>query len=307
MLVSLGSSLWSSASGVTRLLSNSGILKARKIQSRVISVGNIQAGGAGKTPLVAKIAQEAIARGLSVCILTRGYKSQWESSGGVLLPQKGGDDLFCGDEAALLHKLCPNAYIGVGADRLKQYDAVVAQAQGKIDLVILDDGFQHWKIHKDLEILLLTSAKPNQILFRDRPEAVKYADLVVWTKGDERPNTLGKPYVRVGYHLPLPDQKEPLLLVTGIADGKAAYELALSSGYLVKKHLSFPDHAGYSSADLKEILQQAERENLKVALTGKDWVKWEQYGIPESSVLILEPEPVIEEGQETWSRMLWGE
>ncbi len=74
--------LWSSASELINLLLKVGVLKGVSLGCRVMSVGNIQAGGSGKTPLVIQIAKEAVAKGLKVCILSRGYKSEWERTGG---------------------------------------------------------------------------------------------------------------------------------------------------------------------------------------------------------------------------------
>jgi tetraacyldisaccharide 4'-kinase len=308
VLISLTSVVWSQVSAAARWGSHVGLLKTVKLNSRVISVGNIQVGGAGKTPLVAQISNEGIARGLKVCILLRGYKSEWENQGGILAP--GGQKIhtrLCGDEAALLHDLSPRAYVGVGANRLQQYQAILNLAQTKMDLVILDDGFQNWQIQKDLEIVAVTSAKPSEILFRDQSKALKHAQLLVWTKGKERPVTFGRPLVCIKYRLPTSPGNDPIWLVTGIADGQFAYSLALQSGYNVIRYLSFGDHAPYDLATVRGLMKQAAAVRCKVALTGKDWVKWRDLGIPETDVIVLEPELVFEEGRDTWSRLLWSE
>ncbi len=306
--MSLVSTIWSTVSGVKRGAARAGIFKSAKLDARVISVGNIQVGGAGKTPLVAQIAREGNDRGLRVCILSRGYKSPWEASGGVLLPgQVRANAYESGDEPALLHELCPHAYIGVGANRVQQYQAILEKAHQKMDLVILDDGFQNWQIHKDVEIVALTSAKSKQTIFRDNPTSLKYADLVVWTKGETQPNTLGKPFVRVRYKLPRPAGKVPLWLITGIADGQFAYSLALQSGYQVMRYMSYGDHASYDLSLVQSLLKKANAVHCKVALTGKDWVKWRDLGISLDQVTVLEPELVFEQGKELWSRILWEE
>jgi len=207
----------------------------------------------------------------------------------------------------LLHELSPHAYVGVGANRTKQFNAVLEKAQSKIDLVILDDGFQNWKIKKDLEIVALTSAKPSEILFRDGYKALRHAQLVVWTKGKERPDSLNKPMVCIKYRLPPSLAPDPTWLVTGVADGQFAYSLALESGYNITRYLSFGDHALYDRATIDRILKQSLAVNCRIALTGKDWVKWKDLGVPRSEVMVLEPELVFEEGREIWSRILWGD
>ena len=278
---------------------------------RVISVGNIQAGGAGKTPLVAQIAKEATDRGLKTCILIRGYKSRWESLGGVILP---GDTPVntqdCGDEAALLHDLCPGVFLGVGADRVRQYHRVLEKVSGSLDLVILDDGFQNWRIHKDVEIVALTSVKRSQYLFRDWSRALRAADLLVWTKGDVKPSGYSdknkKSLVRVQYQLTSLNEEGSFWLVTGIADGQSAYQLATRSGYRIERHLALHDHESYDEYSVQKIREQAMAAGCRVALTGKDWVKWRDLGVSRSEVAVLEPELRFEEGRENWSRILWG-
>jgi tetraacyldisaccharide 4'-kinase len=308
-------------SGIARSLKDFGIVKGTRLDTRVVSVGNIQVGGAGKTPLVAQIAREAAQRKLRVCILTRGYKSKWESEGGILFPGTSEiDPSLCGDEAALLHELCPEAWIGVGADRVKQFHDVAREVANhqlsKIDLVILDDGFQHWRIQKDLDIVALTSAKTGEVLFREGFQALKQADLLVWTKGEACPlspeslASLGKPMIRVRYQIPQApkgDSQQGYWLVTGIADSQSALELIRKSGYDIKRQFELKDHAHYEKAWVKNLLRDSRQQNSKIALTGKDWVKWKSLGVSSQEVLVLEPQLVFEEGQEIWLKTLWGE
>jgi len=316
----LFSIIWSVINCLNRGLIKIGITKPIRLESQVISVGNIQAGGSGKTPLIALIAEQAHQRGLSVCILTRGYHSAWEKHGGIIHP--GSDEMdpsVCGDEPALLHKLCPFATIGVGKNRVKQYRAV--QAEKKIDLVLLDDGFQNRKIIKDLDIVAWTSAKPGQRLFREFESSLKRADLVVWTKGCRPPPALtSQPVVKISYDLSgapnySPDSFKaplPLWLITGVADPRSVRELLVKSGYSVTKHTVYRDHFRYSSSLIKQTLNKASQENLRVALTGKDWVKWKSQGFdlvksPDVDVMVFEPKIRFEKGMEIWNRVLWNE
>jgi tetraacyldisaccharide 4'-kinase len=306
ILIGGGSGLWTTLSSVARFLSFIGLVKVKKLNSRVISVGNLQAGGTGKTPLVAQIANEAAELGLTVCILIRGYKGLWEAKGGILFPDASiSTATDCGDEAALLHDLCPKAYIGVGALRYRQYQKILAQVQKPMDLVILDDGFQNLRIQKDLEVVALTSAKPWQVLFRDRASWVKKANLVIWTKGYEEPNTYGLPRVRVRYQL-APVQDISVWLVTGVADEESVYLSALRAGYRITKRIPFEDHARYGCEAVRKMLVQAQIDQCRIAITGKDWVKWRELGVLRSEVVVLELNLVFEEGRELWSQKLWG-
>lgn len=302
------SALWSTTNAAIRYAVEKKLFTPARLKARVISVGNIQAGGAGKTPLVAQIAKEAFERGLQSCILTRGYKGQWETQGGVLSPKdRSISSRLCGDEAALLHELCPHAFIGVGSDRVRQYELVLQKSKLPIDCVILDDGFQNWKIQKDVDVVALTSAKRDQTLFRDWDQELKKADLLVWTKGEDRPHDFGKPMARVRFRLPEnQNKKQGYWLVTGIADGGFASYCSSEAGYQIRRHLQFRDHADYEESEIKKILKEASEHQCRVLTTGKDWVKWRELGISRSEVIVLEPELVFEEGRDIWTQILWG-
>lgn len=199
-LTRLGSFIWSLASHFVRAGVSWGWIKPYHLRVRVISVGNIQVGGSGKTPLVAQIANEAHARGLRVAILTRGYKSVWEKTGGVIFPSQHTKDLqkdvtidpkLCGDEPALLHELAPYAAIAVGANRIRSYMRLVHELRWAVDLVILDDGFQHLKIHRDLDVVALTSKTRRDVLYRDFDSSLNSKSnsiFCVWTKGSNVPS-----------------------------------------------------------------------------------------------------------------------
>ncbi|MEK6704545.1 MAG: tetraacyldisaccharide 4'-kinase [Bdellovibrionota bacterium] len=310
-LVSAG---WSTASAIGRTLAERGLLKQEQIPSKVISVGNIQVGGAGKTPLVAHIAREAHAMGKTVCVLSRGYRANGEKSGGVLVPGKLAPCLvdFCGDEPALLRDLLPFAFIGFGADRRERYWEAVRLARRPIDVVIIDDGFQNWQFKKDIELVAVTSQPRSVVVYRDWASALRGADLVIWTKGDEKPFCAGRPMVKVRFFLPKTAPKaaandEPLFLVAGVADPESVKEMALKAGYDVRKFFPFPDHAIYDVKSMEEIISGARSAGCKVGLTGKDWVKWRELGADKNNVTVLEPSMVFEgEGKKEWDRVLWG-
>lgn len=309
ILTLAGSTLWSTASRWARKRVRSGRVKLEKLDARVVSVGNLQVGGGGKTPLVALIAREAHERGMNACILSRGYGSASERAFGAILP--GGpppNPEQMGDEAVLLHDLAPHAAIGVGSQRVAAYRHALEKAGAPFDLVILDDGFQNLQIEKDLDIVALTSARRDEVLYRDWPEEVAHADLVVWTKGEVRPDSMGKPLVRVVYELPPYQAAErKLWLVTGLADGQSVFALGKKLGYPLERHFVFPDHARYTPWVVEQILSDASKAGAKVALTGKDWVKWRSCGVSEAQVLVLEPELKFEEGRDLWLAALWNE
>jgi tetraacyldisaccharide 4'-kinase len=302
----LVSAAWSAASAAARELALAGVLPRERLDCRVVSVGNLQAGGAGKTPLVAEIARQGAARGKTVCILSRGYRGEWERSGGVLAPgAQAASAREAGDEPALLHELAPAAWIGVGADRAAQFRRIRERARP--DLVVLDDGLQHWRLHRDLEIVALTSAGRGERAFRDGPGALSRADLLVWTKGEERPAHADKPLVRVRFRLRPVSGSPAIVLVTGVADARGVAESARAAGYRIVRHVEGPDHARYDATGARKLLDEAGRAGARVALTGKDWVKWRELGFAASELEILEPTLEFLEGEELWNRALWPE
>lgn len=308
------SAFWSMASALARIGVKKGWLRSVRLDSRVISVGNIQAGGAGKTPLVAQIAREGIRRGMKVAILCRGYGSRWEKMGGCFLPSMGESEArgnlvdagLCGDEAVLLHELVPEAFIGVGADRVGQYRVLKEKTGVKFDLVILDDGFQHWRIQKDVEVVAITSASRWRLLYRDWGWALKNANLLVWTKGEKRPDSWHRPLVKIRLKVPSPGKALSIHLVTGVGDSFETRRSIIAAGYVVAKHLSFSDHAQYNREKSLQLVASAREAGCRFALTGKDWVKWREFGLTREDVLVLEPEVVFEEGRESWDQILWG-
>lgn len=308
VLTWIGSQIWSSLSWGTRVAQRLGWIREERLGCRVISVGNIQAGGAGKTPLVARIANEAAERGLRAAILCRGYGGAWEVSGGILRPDSpdAPESGACGDEAALLRKLAPQAWIGVGADRIQQYRNLKEASGSEFDLVILDDGFQNRKIRKDVEIVAVTSVTPGQAFFRDWNRALKSAHLIVWTKGTEKPSVPPEvPFLRADLRLAPALTGADVALVTGVGDPADVERSAGEAGYRIARHVRFRDHARYDQKIIRDLLDQASQRNERVAITGKDWVKWRELSVRPEEVLVLEPEVTFGSDSAKWEEILW--
>ncbi len=300
--------IWGTASLTARALTAWGLLPSERLQAgRVISVGNLQAGGAGKTPLVAQIAREAVERGLTVCILSRGYKSSWEQSGGLIEPGTDVvDPSLCGDEPALLHERAPGAWIAVGADRVAAYKKAVDRKGGPFELVILDDGLQHWKIQRDLDVVAVTSARWWSKPFREFAVTLPTGALVVWTKGEAAPALQGQEWLRVRYKL-APGNGRPVWLVSGVADSAAVQKSVEEAGWRVIGRVAREDHATYRRESLDALMESARIVGAHLATTGKDWVKWQALGIEREQVVVFEPELEFDvKGATRWRQTLWG-
>src|SRR4051812_29277298 len=133
---------------------------AHKIDAVVISVGNLTTGGTGKTPLVEWIARALALKGRNVCVLTRGYRR--ESAGRLLVSNKSeilADASQAGDEALLLaENLKGNAAVLCNADRVSAARWAIENLAS--DTFVLDDGFQHQRIARDLNIVTIDATNP---------------------------------------------------------------------------------------------------------------------------------------------------
>ena len=149
-----------------------GVYKAAKVDVPVICVGNITTGGTGKTPMVAWVVEQLAAAGATPAIVMRGYKARDGKS----------------DEAEMLGCLC-DCQVVVNANRVAgARTAIVAGA----DMVVLDDGYQHRRLKRDLDIVLIDATNPFGFghvlprgLLRERPAALKDAQAVVITRSDQ--------------------------------------------------------------------------------------------------------------------------
>ncbi len=155
-----------------------GWLKTIKVGRPVISVGNLTWGGTGKTPLVEFLVNRLRERGVKVCVLMRGYQPRGLAASGA------------SDEAQLLRRHLPNVLIKEGRDRVRS--AAEVMAMDSPDGFILDDGFQHRQIFRDLDIVVLDATRPfgNQRLIprgilREPVSSLSRAQIVVLTKVDQ--------------------------------------------------------------------------------------------------------------------------
>ncbi len=312
-------------------------LKNRKsLPQPVISVGTLTLGGTGKTPAVIAIAQEALMRGFRPCILTRGYGGKAK---GPCLVSMGNGPLMgvkeAGDEAFLMAERlrgvpivkCGDRYEG-GMFALKRLTTEIPDS-GSGSLFLLDDGFQHWRLCRDRDVLLIDGMNPfgNRKLFpsgvlREPLHEMRRADVIVLTKTG--PGTAGRfdvtalrdeirrynPYapVYMSEHSPslfrtLSDAELPLatlsgkgaFLFCGIANPGSFKESLAGSGAEVKGLLAYGDHHRYRAEDLRRIKEAARKSGSDwIVTTEKDIIKMSDLGPPEN-LLALRIEFKIEE------------
>jgi tetraacyldisaccharide 4'-kinase len=184
---------YGAAGGAWRALYRAGVLPVERVAAPVISVGNITAGGTGKTPLVEWLARAAAREGRRVCILTRGYG---RPEAGKRVVVSDGERVLAGareagDEPRLLAENLRGLPVAVVSDANRVAAALWASENLRSEVFILDDGFQHLRIARDLNILTLDATDPwggGRLLPRGRLREplgeMKRADLIVVTRAE---------------------------------------------------------------------------------------------------------------------------
>jgi len=251
------------------------LIRPKKIPAFVISVGNITIGGTGKTQMALKIAH--ILKDRRVCILSRGYKGKQESKGLIVKPDMKPEDV--GDEPLMLSKMT-NIPILIGKNRVKQAGFAIKNLG--VDTIILDDGFQYWRLFRNLDILLINGNNPfgNYHLLpygilREPLSSLERPDIIVITKRKNKGieeiirkfnkkapifEAIYKPESLLddnGARYPLSYLfGKRVLAVSGIGD-PASFEKSLEDLGCKVLPLRFPDHHPYSSLDIERIKNKA--------------------------------------------------
>lgn len=249
-----------------------GIFRKRKLPGTVISVGNVTVGGTGKTPMVLAIAERLAGMGKHAAILTRGYRGTVET---------GSDGVPQSDEVALLReRLAGKVQLGVGADR---YKSGMVLAKHGVDWFVLDDGFQHLKLPRDADIVLIDASDPfggGMVLpagrLREPLGALRRADIVVITRSVQEPSPALEAIIRrhtkcpifyatvrlesvmrvprLDVALPQQDwQKGRFLAFCGIGNPSAFFQDLRTWGFRVPEQRSFPDHHAYTNREAAEL------------------------------------------------------
>ena len=273
-----------------------GLLRQEKLPCKVISIGNITVGGTGKTPMVIYLANLLKNKGFRPAVLSRGYKGKTKApinivSDGKRLMMKPGD---CGDEPVLIAKSLSGIPVLTGPQRV--LTGKVAIEQFGVDLLILDDAFQHRQLARDINIVLLNAEKPlgNGFLLpagplRERPSALRRADFVIYTGDNTKITTVmpSKPAYHArhqavaiingatGRESPLHTLKgRRICAFAGIAKPEAFRKTLTELGASEVVLLPYPDHHEYSREDIREIQKKALEEKADMIMTTeKDGVK----------------------------------
>lgn len=277
--------------------------RQRRLPRPVVSVGNLHWGGAGKTPLVAALAAHLRDRELAAAVLSRGYArrgrgvqvvSNWRE--GPLLPPSR-----AGDEPVLLAGALPGVAVVVGADRHQAGLAALARLEPAPDLFLLDDGFSHLRLARDLDLLAFPAADPlgggrlpPSGRLREPLAAAARADAALLTGRGVDGEAVGRlraALAAAGFGGPVfaapTEAGEPrfagggrlapgarVLLVSAIARPGGFRAAAGESGCEIAGEITFPDHHAYPEASLERIAVAFRAAGAQALLTtAKDRVK----------------------------------
>lgn len=313
-----------------------GILKSHKLNCKVISVGNITWGGTGKTPLVKMLAQYLQEQGRKPAIIIRGYK------GNPRIKQKDfsanykavGDEAFMLSQELSIPIIVGKNRVAVGRQAIKDF---------AVDTLILDDGFQHWRLKRDLDIVTIDCANPfgngwliPRGILRGPFSSLSRAGIFFLTKTDLAGNKIAEIRNRlarinpsallvesihrpVGFgdllrkdkFIPLEEIKEKEVCLVGSIGNPVAFEKTIASLKLnpVLKFF-FLDHHEYKRQEIDKIIESCTRFRINTIITtSKDAVRLRDYFLainPTQSILVLQIEISVTKGKDEFFNRLSG-
>jgi len=272
------------------------LLKSKQFHIPIISIGNITAGGTGKTPHIEYLVK-LLKDDFNIATLSRGYKRKTD---GFLLSTTGSTDLEIGDEPRQIKQKYPQIKVAVDADRtngIKQ----LQKLDSPLDVILLDDAFQHRKVKPGVSILLIDFSRPIHKDFmlplgnlRDNKTEKKRADIIIVTKCPRslpskdqeqflkkiKPRPNQKVFFtsfRYGKLKAVFDEKEnkqeqditDVLLLTGIANPKPLKQFILNTICQNIRSVEYPDHYNFKESDFKNIQKtfNAIKSDSKIIIT----------------------------------------
>ncbi|MFO0773126.1 MAG: tetraacyldisaccharide 4'-kinase [Nitrospiraceae bacterium] len=286
---------YATAMTIRAALYRSGTFTTKRLPRRVISVGNLTVGGTGKTPVVIWLVQHLLSQGRRVAVLSRGYRRtsrapQLIVSDGQTIrvtPAEGGDEPF------LIARRCPRAIVAVGADRHALGTWVLERFQ--IDDFVLDDGFQHIALARDLNFLLVDATDGAGLAatlpvgrLREPLMAAARATQVLLTRTSETTGAaaqagsghivsaleraVGRPlqpitvefapeefvHIMKGVTMDVPSLRgRGVVAVSAIGNPASFVRTLTSAGLRVLDHVVFRDHHAYSALDISTVQRRA--------------------------------------------------
>ncbi len=275
-------------------LYTSGLKKIYRAKVPVISVGNLSVGGTGKTPMTDFLAKWMQRHDVKAAIVSRGYGGEYAEAvlRVVLQGEQATNPASCGDEPFLLAQKNPAVPVFVARRRAL---GVKAAEEAGAEVILLDDGFQHLAVHRDLDIVLLDSAKPfgnGRMLpagpLREPPSALKRGQLLVMTRstpGQEQPSVFDQPTIFSCHTLSqsltsLSGSVLPMMALVGkscvafagIARPDEFFTALKENRLTLKEEIPLADHQVYDEVLISRLLKSCQGADALIT-TEKDAVK----------------------------------
>ena len=311
-----------------RRLYAQGWLQTKCLPAPVISVGNLTVGGTGKTPMTACLARLLQGQGYKVAILSRGYGGTARGvtciSDGLNIYQKPPD---AGEEAFWLARAVPGVAVYTAPDRYAA--GLAAWREVKPDFFLLDDGFQHFQLHRDLDVVLLDADAPfgNGCLLprgplREPVATLNAADVLIITRyqperHQDRLRLIkekfpGKTMLTAAImptaarlfpadrEVPLPEMKnQKLFAFAGLARPQVFYQSLRDLGVELPGCRDFPDHYAFSHQDLEVLVKEAQILGAAALITTtKDWARLGENWAYPLPLYVLDVAARLEDGGE---------
>jgi tetraacyldisaccharide 4'-kinase len=299
-----------------------GFLEGVRAPIPIVSVGNIAMGGTGKTPFTTFLAELAQRHGRKPAILSRGYGGSNRAPFLVVADGQSAEPLaqaaMTGDEPWLMASRLKDIPVIVGQRRI--HPARAAAELFGCDMAVLDDGFQHMQLHRDLDIVLLDGSEDRMFplgKLREPISALQRADIICFS-GSVLPvfrQLEGKPIFRYRVEasgvlvgslpgtLGAPEifSSVDVVLVSGIANPHRFRLTAAGLGWKVNQHVIFPDHHPYSDRELDDLRSNARGRTM--VFTEKDWVKLPKWFVEAPDVAALRVSISMEDQEGFWLRV----
>lgn len=271
-----------------------GLLRPRHVPARVVSIGNLTVGGTGKTTLTLHLAQAATAAGRGMAVVCRNYR-----------PGPGGE----GDETLLYRRALGDPRVFSGRRKL---DLATAAARAGHELILVDDGFSHWRLARDLDLVLLDAVDPwgaEALLpagrLREPRRALQRADWLILSRAeapldDDRVAAIRRyaPAARfaAGRHRVTgvrrldgsTERPRRVRVVTATGNPEAVVASAREAGLEVTALSAYRDHHWFAPGEAEREHAAARESGSAVLLTAKDAVRWPRLDDPGVHVLEVE-------------------
>jgi len=253
-----------------------GVLKTHRLARPVVSVGNISVGGSGKTPFVIALGELLKERGIAFDVLSRGY-GRASKDIAVVNPQGTAEEF--GDEPLLIARKLEVPVI-VGADRHRA--GLLAEEKFPSRLHLLDDGFQHRRLHRDFDIVMLRAEDMKDTLLpvgrlREPLSALRRAQAIVLEPGIPAPPEAVKVW-RVRRELVIESAAQRVVAFCGIAHPEQFFSSLKAANVELAETMAFRDHQRYGQDDIDQLLETRKRTRAdRFVTTEKDMVKLEGF------------------------------